>query len=114
MLFKIFSIIITILFAWVIFPYKWIRNYAFSLRKEDAIRECIVKAIENGCRYYVVQNGNNFHVGTRAELRMWNGKNKRKFMPVLNIDYRNAIIYHCDANGNGHYYERDIAKKQMG
>lgn len=111
--FKILSIVFTVLFAWVFFPYKLIKIAIFKIRKKNAIRECEEKAISSGCRYYVVQNGEEFHVGKRAELRMWNSKNKRKFMPVLNIDYRNAIIYHCDANGIKHHYERNTVKKRV-
>lgn len=112
--FKILSIIVTILFAWIIFPYKWIRNYAFRLRKDNAISECIVKASENGCRYYVVQNGKKFHVGTRAEFRRWNTKNNRKVKKMFDFDYRNSIVYHFDANGKAKYYERVAPKKRMG
>ncbi len=114
MLFKIFSIIITVLFAWVIFPYKWIRNYKFKIRKKDAIRQCEEKAIINGCRCFVVQNGKEFHVGTRAEFRRWNTKNNRKVKKMFDFDYRNSIIYHFDTNGKAKFYERIAPKKRMG
>lgn len=110
MTFKIFSIIVTVLFFWVIYPYKWVRNYRFKKRKDNAITECIVKAQDNGCRYFVVQNGREFYVGTRHDFRLWNTRNKKKMMPVMNFDYRNSIIYHCDSNGKCKQYERNAYK----
>lgn len=110
MLFKVFSIVVTALFCWIIYPYKWIRKWLFFRRKRKAVEECRKMALANGCRFYVVQNGLNFYVQNRYVLRKWNVKNRRKTHAAFDIDYRNAIVYHCDANGADKFYERDFKK----
>lgn len=110
MWFKIFSIIITGLFFWIIYPYKLLRKLRFERNRDLAIVQCRVLAKQHQKRHYVVQNKNNFYVEKRDNLRQWNRKNKRNMMPVYDFDYRNAIVYHCDANGSEKYYER-ITKK---
>lgn len=108
MAFKIFSIIFTVLFWWIIWPYKALRKLNFERDRDMAVVECKTLAIQNQKRHYVVQNGMHFHVQNRASFRRWNLKNKKK---IQSFDYRNALVYHCDANGKGFYYERNFVRK---
>ena len=102
------SMFVTVLCCWAIFPYKWVRKAVFRHRKANAMYECRHRATECGHRYYVVQNGMRVYVGERRNFREWNRKNKKALRLFANFDYRNALIYHCDADGTDFYYAREF------
>lgn len=87
------SWITTVLFAWIIFPYKWIKRMIFRLKKEHAIMDADRLCKDLNKAVYVVQDGETFYVGTRSQLRGTNKRAKRCLPDYLRYDYRNAIVY---------------------
>lgn len=90
---RLLSWIVTILFCWVIFPYKWIKRALFEAKKANAIREADLLSIETNKQAYVVQYKTDFIVGLRDDFRRKDSKIRRKIDGFLNWDYRNAIIH---------------------
>jgi hypothetical protein len=94
----ILSIILTILFCWIIYPFKWIKLLNFKLRKANAIRQAEQLTAETNKQVYVVQYRMRFKVGLRSEFRKHNSQIRRdldkEMKGFLDYDYRNGIIYH--------------------
>lgn len=96
------SIALTVLFAWVIFPYKWIVRAAFNRKKAKAFKKARRMSKDTGAMIYVVQWSDTFFVGKRNELRQIINQyyakrvrqrlNKKMDTRKLNINFRNAII----------------------
>lgn len=97
------SIILTVLFAWVIYPYKWIVRASFNRKKRKAVRKACKMSKDTGAIIYVVQWNDTFFVGKRGELRriinQYYGKRVHKRTAVssrlLDVDFRNAIVAKC-------------------
>ncbi len=88
------SFILLVLFCWIIYPYKWIKQAVFNHRKEKAIQKAKELNILWGRTFYVVQNGMSFFVGDRAYFRRKKIKwNKRLRNLGVETDYRKAIIF---------------------
>lgn len=88
------SIVLLILFCWIVYPYKWIKRSVFDHRKEKAIRKAKDLNKYWDRTFYVVQNGMNFFVGDRAYFRQKKIKwNKRLRRLGVETDYRKAIIF---------------------
>lgn len=85
--------ITTVLFAWIIYPYKWIKRMIFRAKKEHAIMDADRLCKDLNKAVYVVQDSETFYVGTRAQLRGTNKRAKRCLPEYLRYDYRNAIVY---------------------
>lgn len=90
---KVLSVLIVVLFCWVIFPIKWVRSIVFKARKSAAIKEADELCRQTHKAAYVVQMGTRFAVGNRAEFRDWNKKAQRGRKRYLDIDYRHAVVY---------------------
>ena len=82
-----------ILFAWIIYPYKWIKKLIFRIKKENAIKEADALSKELNKAVYVVQDHEKFYVGTRTQFREGNKDAKRCLPDWLRYDYRHAVIY---------------------
>jgi len=88
------SMICLILFFWIIYPYKWIKQAIFNHRKEKAIQEAKDLSFEKGHKFFVVQNGMKFLVGDKKYFRKMNTKYKKRIKGTqLFFDYREAIIF---------------------
>lgn len=90
---KALSYLFVIIFAPIIFPYKWIRQFQFAAEKAKAIKQCNELSLKWNKQAYVVQNGREFYVGLRSEFRQTNSKIRKQLAGYLDFDYRNAIIY---------------------
>lgn len=95
--FHILSILLLVLFFWVIYPVKWIKRLIFEVRKSNAIREAEDLSLKHNKQAYVVQYKMKFAVGLRSQFRQQNSKVRRKLADEMNgyldYDYRNAIVY---------------------
>lgn len=94
------SVILTCLFAWVIFPYKWIRLALFRRKKNKAIKQARKQSKSTNAIVYVVQWHDYFFVGKRNELRQIINQHyaKRVHQRVsrnLDVDFRNAVVARC-------------------
>jgi len=88
------SLICLILFFWIIYPYKWIKQAVFNLRKEKAIQQAKELSFEKGHKFFVVQNGIKFIVGDKKYFRTMNTKYKKSVKGTsIFFDYREAIIF---------------------
>lgn len=87
------SWLLTVLFCWIIFPYKWTKKALFEAKKANAIREAEMISIERNKQVYVVQYRTDFIVGLRDEFRRKDSKIRRKIDGFLNWDYRNSIVH---------------------
>lgn len=95
--FQALSIVLLVLFCWIIYPVKWTKKIMFELRKTNAIRKANHLCAETNKQVYVVQNGMKFEVGFRHEFRKKTNsiqselvRNKKGY---LRYSYKNAIIY---------------------
>lgn len=93
-LLKTCTIIMLVLFCWIIYPVKWIKKMKFVYDRKNAIGRANVLHQYTGKKYHVMQNGRSFYVGSRIMLRSINieGKKALKYTGCK-FDYRNAIIY---------------------
>lgn len=97
------SVILTVLFAWVIFPIKWIRRLKFNIRKRIAFRNAQRASRLTKTSVYVCQWGNRFFVGTRKELRLKVDKIGNKVVRrytkshAYDVDFRKTLVaqYRC-------------------
>lgn len=100
--FHFISIILTILFAPIIYPYKWIKLFSFNIRKANAIRQAEQLTADTNKQAYVVQYRMSFKVGLRSEFRQSNSRIRRdldkEMKGFLDYDYRNGIIYRTKVN----------------
>jgi hypothetical protein len=88
------SLVLLVLFCWIVYPYKWIKKSVFNHRKGKAIRKAKYLNMRWGRTFYVVQNGMNFFVGDRTYFRRKKIKwNKRLRNLGVETDYRKAIIF---------------------
>lgn len=88
------SLIFLILFFWIIYPYKWIKQYVFKHKKEKAIQKAKDLNAHWNRTFYVVQNGMDFFVGDRSHFRQKKIKwNKRLRKLRVETDYKKAIVY---------------------
>jgi len=97
MITKILTITITILFCWVIFPYKWITKAVFIHRMSKAKKQANKRAQQTNETVYVIQLGRKFYVGIRSELKKLD-RYAAKYLKLTKKesklwDYRNCIIY---------------------
>ena len=94
---KLTAQIIVILFCWIIYPYKWIRHFAFISKKKKAIKKAD-KLQKNSCKKIMVcQIGSIFKVGTKTDLKRMD-KLARKILKIKRADswiwnYKKALIY---------------------
>lgn len=91
------SIILTVLFAWLIFPYKWVSRAVFRHRRSAAMRRARRMSETTGKVIYVVQWHDTFFVGRRDEMRQlinqhYGRRVRRRYSHQLTVDYRNAVI----------------------
>ena len=106
------SIILTVLFACVIFPYKWITRAAFRRKKAKAMRKACKMSKQTGAVIYVVQWNDTFFIGKRAELRQIINQHYGKRVhqrtkvssKMLDVNFRNAVVasyQNGERNDNG-------------
>ena len=94
---KLLSTIIVILFAWIIFPYKWIKHAIFVNRKSKAIKQADKRQKETNKKVMVCQLGTTFIVGVNDELK----RIDKKAFKILKLNrdeqfiwnYKNSVIY---------------------
>lgn len=92
------SVILTLLFAWIVFPIKWCKIWRHNAKKRRAMRKARRKSKKVAGTIYVVQWGNTFFYGSRAELRLIVDKRGRKAVKsytghhVFDVDFRNAVV----------------------
>lgn len=98
----IVSIILLVLFFWIIYPYKWIKKLSFEVRKANTIRQAEQLSVNENKQVYVVQYRMRFKVGLRSDFRKANSKVRRELEKemkgFLDYDYRNGIIYRTKGN----------------
>lgn len=90
---KIIAYIVTILFFWVIYPYRFIVKMIFEIKKANAIKQADELCKQTNKQVYVVQYNKDFVVGLKREFRHKDLKIRKKIDGFLDWDYRNAIIY---------------------
>lgn len=92
----LFSTLFVVLFCWVIYPYKWTRLLVHNIRKANVCRQACHASTQCGDVVFVIQHGKEFYYGTRKTLRNHNKKASKKiqseYSPLLECDYRNAIV----------------------
>lgn len=92
------SIILTVLFAWLIFPIKWFRILRFKVRRCNAHRRAKRQSLKTNESVYVSQWGSTFFVGTRKYLRYNVDKVGKKAVKrytkshVFDVDFRKSLI----------------------
>ena len=91
------SIILTVLFAWLIFPYKWITRALFNRKKAKAMRKARKMSEQTGATIYVVQWHDTFFIGKRNELRQiinqyYAKRIHKRYSHKLDVDFRNAVV----------------------
>jgi hypothetical protein len=92
------SIILTVLFAWLIFPIKWWRKLRFRIRKHFAFRDAQRASKQTNANVYVCQWGNQFFVGRREVLRQKVDKIGNKVVRmhtkshVYDVDFRKSLV----------------------
>lgn len=94
------SIILTVLFAWVIYPYKWIRLSLFKHKKSRTIAKAKRQSRGSDAIIYVVQWHDTFFIGKRNELRQiinqyYAKRIHKQYSHKLDVDFRNAVIAKC-------------------
>jgi hypothetical protein len=92
------SVVLTVLFAWVIFPIKWLRQLRFNIRKRSALHKAQRQSKHTRLSIYVCQWGDNFFVGTRKQLRLFVDKIGNKAVRrytnshMYDVDFRKSVI----------------------
>lgn len=91
------SCILTALFCWVVFPYKWIKKAAQKAKLLQIRKQADERAATENRHIYVVQWNDTYKVGTRQEIRAWSNRIRadlaRQYKAFYDFDYRHAIIY---------------------
>lgn len=87
----------TILFCWVIYPYKWLKRLILKIRIYQAKREADYQCAQTNKAVYVIQDGMKVSVSNRKTARAINTsvnkKLAKKKAAYLDWDYRYGIIY---------------------
>lgn len=98
------SVILTILFAWVVFPIKWIKKARHAARKRHAFAKAKKQSRRTLASVFVCQWDDMYFVGTRTELkreidRKYKNIVSNRISHYLDVDFRNAVIA-CAKNGS--------------
>lgn len=87
----------TILFCWVIYPYKWMKLLFLKIRIYQAKCEADFQCRQLNKAVYVLQDNDEIIVSTRDKVRpihtSMNKKLAKQGKSFLDWDYRHAIIY---------------------
>ena len=92
------SVVLNVLFAWLIFPIKWIRRWRFNMRKHFARKRAMRQSLKTKESVYVSQWGEHFFVGTRRYLRNNVDKIGQKVVKrytnshVYDVDFRKSLV----------------------
>ena len=92
-----FSVVLTILFAWIVFPYKYAKKWRHASRKRRAIAKARRMSRKTNDTIYVCQWENEFFVGDKPALkrdidRKYKNIVSNRISHYLDVDFRNAVI----------------------
>lgn len=90
------ALIIAIIFAPIVFPYKWVRNAIIKTRRRHEMALAKERSKHTDARIYVVQWGSDYYHGTKTELRRTDKRMSRYISRhvsrALQSDFRNAVV----------------------
>lgn len=91
------SVVLTILFAWIIFPYKWSKMWRLASRKRRAMAKAKRMSKKTDKVVYVCQWDDVFFTGTREEMKREIDRKYKNYVSnrvshYLDVDFRKAII----------------------
>lgn len=91
------SLVLTILFAWIVFPIKWTKRAKYLWRKRVAFAKARKQSKKSNATIYVCQWDDFFFVGTRTELKRIIDRRFKNYVSnhvshYLDVDFRKAVI----------------------